>query len=75
MIQDANGNYVLAPAEGLGPWRVYSITPGFLFHSDWGTLDGIMVAYTRRFYSHGVDFNPAAPLDRDVFSLGVWSSF
>jgi hypothetical protein len=75
-IIDAQGIATcITPAEPLGPYRVFSITPGFAFHSNWGSLDAIMVAYTRRFYSHGVDFNPAQPLDRDVISLGVWSSF
>jgi hypothetical protein len=69
-----NGQWVIAPAP-LGPWRVFSISPSVHFRSDWFSLDGIEIAYSRRFYSSAVDNNPNQRLDRNVFTLGAYSSF
>lgn len=71
---DANNNYVTSP-ESLGPFWVYSISPSVQFRSDWFSLDGIEIAYSRRFYSKAVDNDPNAPLDRNVFTIGAYSSF
>jgi len=83
--RDASGNYLMdnstgmyslvQPPESLGSWRVYSLTPGIVFRSDWNSLDAITIAYSRRFYTHAVDNNPAQPLDRDVVTLGAWFQF
>ena len=62
-------------SESLGPWWVYSISPSVHFRSDWFSLDGIEIAYSRRFYSKAVDSNPSAPLDRNVVTVGAYSSF
>ena len=70
----SNGRYVTA-SESLGSWWAYSITPSVQFRSDWFSLDGIEIAYSRRFYSKAVDSNPNAPLDRNVFTVGAYSSF
>ena len=69
-----NDQYVLG-SESLGPWRVYSLTPSVHFRSDWFSLDGIEIAYSRRFYSKAVDSNPNQPLDRNVVTIGAYSSF
>ena len=70
----SNGRYVTG-SESLGSWWAYSITPSVQFRSDWFSLDGIEIAYSRRFYSKAVDSNPNAPLDRNVFTVGAYSSF
>lgn len=71
-IQD---NQYVTGATPLGPWWVYSITPSVHFRSDWFSLDGIEIAYSRRFYSKAVDNNPNQPLDRNVVTIGAYSSF
>lgn len=53
-----------------GKWTSYSGTLGLILHSSWQSQDRIALAYTRYFYSHFTDNNPALPLDRDVFTLG-----
>jgi hypothetical protein len=53
-----------------GKWTSYSGTLGLILHSSWQSQDRIALAYTRYFYSHFTDSNPALPLDRDVFTLG-----
>jgi hypothetical protein len=58
-----------------GPGRVASVSPGFIFRSDWQSTDRIELAYTRLFYNRTVDANPAAPLDRDAVTLGAIMSF
>jgi hypothetical protein len=71
-IQDSR--YVTS-SESLGPFWVYSVTPSVQFRSDWSALDGIEIAYSRRFYSKAVDSNPNQPLDRNVVTIGAFSSF
>jgi len=70
----SNGKYVTS-AEPLGSFWVYSITPSVQFRSDWFSMDGIEIAYSRRFYGKSVDSNPNAPLDRNVVTIGAYSSF
>lgn len=62
-------------ASNIGRWAVYSLNPGVQFHSDWLSTDRILFVYSRRFYSSAVDNNAAAPLDRDVFTLGGYFTF
>jgi hypothetical protein len=62
-------------AESAGRWAVYSVNPGIAFHTDWLSTDRIQFLYSRRFYSSVVDNNIAAPLDRDVFTLGGYFTF
>jgi hypothetical protein len=64
-----------AYAESAGRWAVYSVNPGIAFHTDWLSTDRIQFLYSRRFYSSVVDNNIAAPLDRDVFTLGGYFTF
>jgi hypothetical protein len=59
----------------LGRYRVYSISPGLAFRTNWQSTDRIELIYTRRFYSSAVDDNPARPLDRDVLALGAYINF
>ncbi len=61
--------------QRIGDYSVYSITPGFIFRTDWASTDSIQLAYSRRFYSKVADPNPAEPLDHHVFSLGATASF
>jgi hypothetical protein len=58
-----------------GRYRVYSISPGISFRTNWQSTDRIELIYTRRFYSDAVDNNPARPLDRDVLALGAYINF
>jgi len=58
-----------------GRYRVYSISPGLAFRTNWQSTDRIELIYTRRFYSHAVDDNPARPLDRHVLALGAYINF
>jgi hypothetical protein len=58
-----------------GRYRVYSISPSLAFRTNWQSTDRIELIYTRRFYSHVVDDNPARPLDRNVLALGATINF
>ena len=58
-----------------GRYRVYSVSPGLAFRSNWQSTDRIELIYTRRFYSNAVDNNPARPLDRNVLALGAYINF
>lgn len=58
-----------------GRYKVYSISPGVAFRTDWQSTDRIELIYTRRFYSSAVDDNPARPLDRHVLALGAYITF
>lgn len=58
-----------------GRYRVYSVSPGLAFRTNWQSTDRIELIYTRRFYSSSVDDNPARPLDRDVIALGAYINF
>lgn len=58
-----------------GRYRVYSVSPGLSFRTNWQSTDRIELIYTRRFYSNAVDDNPARPLDRDVLALGAYINF
>ncbi|MEO8180272.1 MAG: hypothetical protein ABI895_15660 [Deltaproteobacteria bacterium] len=58
-----------------GRYRVYSISPGLAFRTNWQSTDRIELVYTRRFYSQVVDDNPARPLDRNVLALGAYINF
>jgi hypothetical protein len=51
-----------------GRYRVYSISPGIAFRTDWQSNDRIELIYTRRFYNSAVDDNPARPLDPSVLA-------
>jgi hypothetical protein len=46
-----------------------------VFKKDWQSLDRIELAYSRMYYSDQVDNNPAAPMDRDIVTLGAVMSF
>lgn len=59
----------------LARWRVFSVSPGLVFRSDWTSQDSIQLAYSRRFYNDVADDNPARPLDRHVVTLGAVISF
>jgi hypothetical protein len=61
--------------SNIGRWEVFSVNPGFAFHSDWTSTDRIAFIYSRRFYSAAVDNNSAQPLDRDVLVLGGYITF
>ncbi len=58
-----------------GRYRVYSISPGISFRTDWQSTDRIELIYTRRFYNSDVDDNPARPLDPHVLALGAHINF
>jgi hypothetical protein len=58
-----------------GRYRVYSISPGIAFRTDWQSTDRIELIYTRRFYNSAVDDNPARPLDPSVLALGAYINF
>jgi hypothetical protein len=58
-----------------GRYRVYSISPGISFRTDWQSTDRIELIYTRRFYNSAVDDNPARPLDPSVLALGAYINF
>jgi hypothetical protein len=58
-----------------GRYRVYSISPGIAFRTDWQSTDRIELIYTRRFYNSDVDRNPARPLDPHVLALGAYINF
>jgi hypothetical protein len=58
-----------------GRYRVYSISPGLAFRTNWQSTDRIELIYSRRFYSSAVDDNPARPLDRNVVALGAYINF
>jgi hypothetical protein len=58
-----------------GRYRVYSISPGVAFRTDWQSVDRIELIYTRRFYNSAVDDNPARPLDPHVLALGAYINF
>ena len=58
-----------------GRFRVYSISPGLAFRTDWQSVDRIELIYSRRFYSSSVDDNPARPLDKHVLALGAYINF
>jgi hypothetical protein len=58
-----------------GRYRVYSISPGLAFRTNWQSADRIELIYTRRFYSDAVDDNPARPLDQHVLALGAYINF
>jgi hypothetical protein len=58
-----------------GRWETLSISPGLAFRSDWLATDRIQLAYSRHFYSRAVDFNPAAPLDKDILTVGAYVQF
>lgn len=58
-----------------GRYRVYSISPGIAFRTDWQSTDRIELIYTRRFYNSGADDNPARPLDPHVLALGANITF
>jgi hypothetical protein len=62
-------------SSDIGQWEVFSLNPGFAFHSDWTSTDRIQLIYSRRFYSAAVDNNSAQPLDRDVLVLGGYITF
>jgi len=59
----------------LGRYQTYSVTTGLVFRTDWASQDTIDLAYTRRFYNHVSDNNPAHPYDRHVVTLGATLSF
>lgn len=59
----------------LGLYRVFSVSPGLAFRSDWQSTDRIELVYTRYFYNDVVDRNPAAPLDRNVITFGGSMTF
>jgi hypothetical protein len=56
-------------------WKVFSVSPGLVFRSDWSAQDSIQLAYSRRFYNSVADDNPARPLDQHVITLGAVVSF
>ncbi len=58
-----------------GRFRVYSVSPGVAFRTNWQSVDRIELIYSRRFYSASVDDNPARPLDKDVIALGAYINF
>lgn len=58
-----------------GRYRVYSISPGIAFRTDWASTDRIELIYTRRFYNSATDDNPARPLDPHVLALGAYINF
>ena len=74
-LRTMQDNQYVTGSAPLGRWWVYSVTPSIHFRSDWFSLDGIEIAYSRRFYSSAVDNNPNQPLDRNVFTIGAFSSF
>jgi hypothetical protein len=67
--QDTNRQYYN------GRFRYAHLTTGLVFKKDWQSLDRIELAYSRMFYSDLVDNNPAAPMDRDIVTLGAVMSF
>jgi hypothetical protein len=56
-------------------FRFGHLTTALVFRRDWQSLDRIELAYSRMFYSDQVDNNPAAPMDRDIVTLGAVVSF
>jgi hypothetical protein len=67
--QDSNRQYYN------GRFRYAHLTTALVFKRDWQSLDRIELAYSRMFYSDLVDNNPAAPMDRDIVTLGAVMSF
>ena len=58
-----------------GRYLNHSLTNALVFRKDWQSSDRIELAYSRMFYSDVVDHNPAAPLDRNIVTLGAVMSF
>jgi hypothetical protein len=58
-----------------GRYRVYSISPGIAFRTDWQSTDRIELIYSRRFYNSAVDDNSARPLDPHVLTVGANINF
>jgi hypothetical protein len=65
----------LTSSESLQRFESRVIMPGIILRSDWASTDNIQFAYQRRGYNDVSDPNPAAPLDRDVFTIGATASF
>jgi hypothetical protein len=59
----------------VGVGRVFSASPGIAFHTDWLSTDRIQIAYSWRWYNDVVDYNPAAPLDRHILTIGGYTTF
>jgi hypothetical protein len=59
----------------LHKFTVFSVMPGIIIRSDWASTDSIQIAYQRRWYGRYTDNNPAAPLDRDIITIGATAQF
>jgi hypothetical protein len=66
---------LLTRTDRLERFQTTTLIPGVIIRSDWAATDSIQFAYQRRFYNTVSDPNPAAPMDRDIFTVGATASF
>jgi hypothetical protein len=69
------GGSMLVRGDSLKRFDAHTVMPGLIIRSDWASTDSIQFAYQHRFYNNVSDPNPAAPLDRDIFTVGATASF